>query len=108
VAKSYAGWAVRQGKDRRLLRHHRDAALGIHAASVNTSNREDWEETFERIEDGDVDLLLLIDYTVDSKSTLTEVGRQLRRSAAVAVVPFALINAAVGGEGDRRSCGGST
>jgi len=35
------------------------AALGIHAATVNSSNREDWAETFERIDAGEVDLLLL-------------------------------------------------
>jgi ATP-dependent DNA helicase RecQ len=35
------------------------AALGIEAATVNSSNREDWEETFERIDRGEVDLLLL-------------------------------------------------
>ena len=44
-----------------LMRNQLEAAeaLGIHAASVNSSNREDWQETFEQIEDGEVDLLLL-------------------------------------------------
>ena len=44
-----------------LMRNQLDAAesLGIHAATVNSSNREDWQETFDRIEDGEVDLLLL-------------------------------------------------
>ena len=41
--------------------------------------------------------VLLIDDTVDSKWTMTEVGRQLRKSGVVAVVPFALASAAVGG-----------
>ena len=44
-----------------LMRNQLEAAesLGIHAASVNSSNREDWQETFDKIEDGEVDLLLL-------------------------------------------------
>ncbi|MEZ5155487.1 MAG: DEAD/DEAH box helicase, partial [Solirubrobacterales bacterium] len=44
-----------------LMRNQLDAAesLGIHAATVNSSNREDWQETFDRIDDGEVDLLLL-------------------------------------------------
>ena len=44
-----------------LMRNQLDAAesLGIHAATVNSSNREDWQDTFDRIEDGEVDLLLL-------------------------------------------------
>ena len=37
--------------------------------------------------------VLLVDDVVDSKWTLTEVGRQLRRSGVVAVVPFALASA---------------
>jgi ATP-dependent DNA helicase RecQ len=44
-----------------LMRNQLEAAeaLGIHAASVNSSNREDWQETFEQIDAGEVDLLLL-------------------------------------------------
>jgi ATP-dependent DNA helicase RecQ len=44
-----------------LMRNQLEAAtaLGIEAATVNSSNREDWEETFERIDRGEVDLLLL-------------------------------------------------
>src|SRR6478735_1206957 len=34
-------------------------ALGIEAATVNSSNREDWEGTFERIANDEIDLLLL-------------------------------------------------
>ncbi|HKJ36804.1 MAG TPA: RecQ family ATP-dependent DNA helicase [Solirubrobacterales bacterium] len=34
-------------------------ALGIEAATVNSSNRDDWEETFERIDRGEIDLLLV-------------------------------------------------
>ena len=41
--------------------------------------------------------VLLVDDTVDSKWTLTEVGRQLRKSGVVAVMPFALASSAVGG-----------
>ncbi len=35
------------------------SALGIGAATVNSSNRDEWEETFARIDRGEVDLLLL-------------------------------------------------
>ena len=44
-----------------LMRNQLDAAeaLGIRAATVNSSNREDWEETFARIDRDEVDLLLL-------------------------------------------------
>ena len=44
-----------------LMRNQLEAAeaLGIEAATVNSSNREDWAETFERIDDGEIDLLLL-------------------------------------------------
>ena len=35
------------------------AALGIEAATVNSSNREDWDETFARIDADEIDLLLL-------------------------------------------------
>src|SRR6185295_12840394 len=41
--------------------------------------------------------VLLVDDMVDSKWTLTEVGRQLRRSGVGGVVPFALASSAVGG-----------
>ena len=34
-------------------------ALGIEAATVNSSNREDWDETFDRIANDEIDLLLL-------------------------------------------------
>ncbi len=34
-------------------------ALGIEAATVNSSNREDWDETFARIANDEIDLLLL-------------------------------------------------
>ncbi len=44
-----------------LMRNQLDAAaaLGIEAATVNSSNRDDWEETFERIDRDEIDLLLL-------------------------------------------------
>ena len=44
-----------------LMRNQLDAAsaLGIEAATVNSSNREDWDETFERINNDEIDLLLL-------------------------------------------------
>ena len=44
-----------------LMRNQLEAAeaLGIHAASVKRLQREDWQETFEQIDDGEVDLLLL-------------------------------------------------
>ncbi len=35
------------------------AALGIKAATVNSSNRDDWDETFAQIDAGEIDLLLL-------------------------------------------------
>ena len=35
------------------------SALGIEAATVNSSNREDWDETFNRIANDEIDLLLL-------------------------------------------------
>jgi ATP-dependent DNA helicase RecQ len=44
-----------------LMRNQLDAAsaLGIEAATVNSSNRDDWEETFERVDRDEIDLLLL-------------------------------------------------
>jgi ATP-dependent DNA helicase RecQ len=42
-------------------------------------------------------LVLLVDDVVDSMWTVTEVGRQLRRSGVVGVVPLALASSAVGG-----------
>ncbi len=41
--------------------------------------------------------VLLVDDTVDSKWTLSEVGGALRKAGAPAVVPFALASASIGG-----------
>lgn len=44
-----------------LMRNQLEAAeaLGIKAATVNSANRDDWDETFAAIDRGDIDLLLL-------------------------------------------------
>ena len=62
------------------------AALGIEAATVNSSNREDWEETFERIDRGEVDLLLLSPERLANPQFRANVLPELVRTSGLLVI----------------------
>ena len=71
-----------------LMRNQLDAAeaLGIRAATVNSSNREDWEETFERIDRDEVDLLLLSPERLANQSFRATVLPKLVESTGLLVI----------------------
>ncbi len=71
-----------------LMRNQLDAAgaLGIHAATVNSSNRDDWAETFERIDAGEVDLLLLSPERLANPQFRANVLPELVRTSGLLVI----------------------
>jgi len=71
-----------------LMRNQLDAAaaLGIEAATVNSSNRDDWEETFERIDRGEVDLLLLSPERLANADFRAAVLPELVRTSGLLVI----------------------
>ncbi len=71
-----------------LMRNQLDAAaaLGIEAATVNSSNREDWELTFERIDEGRIDLLLLSPERLANPTFRATVLPDLVRTSGLLVV----------------------
>ena len=62
------------------------AALGIEAATVNSSNRDDWAETFERIDAGEIDLLLLSPERLANPQFRASVLPELVRTSGLLVI----------------------
>ena len=62
------------------------AALGIEAATVNSSNRDDWAETFERIARDEIDLLLLSPERLANQSFRAQVLPQLVAATGLLVI----------------------
>src|SRR5688572_11559767 len=71
-----------------LMRNQLDAAaaLGISAATVNSSNRDDWAETFEAIDRGEVDLLLLSPERLANPTFRATVLPELVRTSGLLVI----------------------
>ena len=71
-----------------LMRNQLEAAeaLGIEAATVNSSNRDDWAETFERIDAGEIDLLLLSPERLANPQFRANVLPELVRTSGLLVI----------------------
>lgn len=61
-------------------------ALGIEAATVNSSNREDWESTFDRIANDEIDLLLLSPERLANQSFRATVLPDLVKNTGLLVI----------------------
>ena len=71
-----------------LMRNQLEAAsaLGIEAATVNSSNRDDWAETFQRIAAGEIDLLLLSPERLANPQFRAHVLPELVRTSGLLVI----------------------
>lgn len=61
-------------------------ALNINARTVNSSNRDDWETTFDEIEDGTIDLLLISPERLNNPTFRADVMPTLLRSIGLLVI----------------------
>ena len=59
---------------------------GVRAATINSSNEEEWDEIERRIADGDVDLLLIAPERLDNKRFVKDVLPQLVKSVGLLVI----------------------
>ncbi len=62
------------------------SALNINAKTVNSSNRDDWESTFEAIDGGTVDLLLISPERLNNPAFRADVMPTLLRSMGLLVI----------------------
>lgn len=87
-----------------LMRNQIEAAgrIGVRAATLNSSNVEEWTQVEVALRAGTVDALLVspVDDIVDSRWTLTVCGALLQEAGSGPVFPVALATAASGGGTD--------
>ena len=71
-----------------LMRNQMEMAdrLGIRAETVNSTNRDDWDEIFSRIEAGEVDLLLISPERLNNPAFRQEVLGELLDSMGLLVI----------------------
>ncbi|HEY0575118.1 MAG TPA: RecQ family ATP-dependent DNA helicase, partial [Pseudonocardia sp.] len=71
-----------------LMRNQIDAAAraGIHAATVNSANTEDWELVYQQVQDGKIDVLLVSPERLNNPEFRDRVLPELSRTAGMLVV----------------------
>src|SRR5688572_3457606 len=71
-----------------LMRNQIDAAtrVGVHAATINSENRDDWTEIEERVRRGEVDVLLISPERLNNPRFRTDVLPELLKVIGLFVV----------------------